>query len=147
MANFNFNKVILGGKLTRDPELKTTASGISVTTFTVAINRRAKQGEEAQADFINCTAWKQTAELVTKFFRKGSSICVVGSIRNRSYTAQDGQNRSVTEVVVDEVQFVDSKAENPAQAAAPAPSATYIPEAYISAPSFNEIAIDDELPF
>lgn len=147
MANFNFNKVILGGKLTRDPELKTTASGISVTTFTVAVNRRAKQGEEAQADFINCTAWKQTAELVTKFFRKGSSICVVGSIRNRSYTAQDGQNRSVTEVIVDEVQFVDSKAENPVQAAAPAQSATYIPEAYISAPSFNEIAIDEELPF
>lgn len=147
MANFNFNKVILGGKLTRDPELKTTASGISVTTFTVAVNSRAKQGEEAQADFINCTAWKQTAELVTKFFRKGSSICVVGSIRNRSYTAQDGQNRSVTEVIVDEVQFVDSKAENPVQAAVPAQSATYIPEAYISAPSFNEIAIDEELPF
>lgn len=146
MANFNFNKVILGGKLTCDPELKTTPTGISVTTFTIAVNRRAKQGEEAQADFINCTAWKQTAELVTKFFRKGSSICVVGSIRNRSYTAQDRQNRTVTEVLVDEVQFVDSKAENPAQTTAPAQTA-YIPKAYTSAPSFEEIAIDEELPF
>ena len=71
MANFNFNKVILGGRLTADPELKTTPSGISVTSFTVAVNRRfgGKSGEEAQADFFNVTAWRQTAEFITRYFR------------------------------------------------------------------------------
>ena len=75
MANFNFNKVILGGRLTADPELKTTPSGISVTSFTVAVNRRfgGKAGEEAQADFFNVTAWRQTAEFITRYFRKASS--------------------------------------------------------------------------
>ena len=85
MANFNFNKVILGGRLTADPELKTTPSGVSVTSFTVAVNRRyqAKESGESQADFINVTAWRQTAEFVTRFFRKASSICIVGSIQTR----------------------------------------------------------------
>ena len=82
MANFNFNKVILGGRLTADPELKTTPSGISVTSFTVAVNRRfgGKNSEETQADFINVTAWRQTAEVVTRYVRRASSICIVGSI-------------------------------------------------------------------
>ena len=75
MANFNFNKVILGGRLTADPELKTTPTGISVTSFTVAVNRnyRSKSGEEPQADFLNVTAWRQTAEFITRYFRKASS--------------------------------------------------------------------------
>ena len=86
MANFNFNKVILGGRLTADPELKTTPSGISVTSFTVAVNRRfgGKAGEEAQADFFNVTAWRQTAEFITRYFRKASSICVVGTIQTKT---------------------------------------------------------------
>ena len=85
MANFNFNKVILGGRLTADPELKTTPSGVSVTSFTVAVNRRfsGKNGEETQADFINVTAWRQNAEFITRYFHKASSICVVGTIQTR----------------------------------------------------------------
>lgn len=76
MSNFNFNKVILGGRLTADPELKTTPSGISVTTFSVAVARRGSKNNES--DFFNVTAWRQTAEFVTRYFRKASSICVVG---------------------------------------------------------------------
>lgn len=115
MANFNFNKVILGGRLTADPELKTTPSGISVTSFTVAVNRRfgGKNGEEAQADFFNVTAWRQTAEFITRYFRKASSICVVGSIQTRTWTDQNGQKRFATEIVADEAYFVDAKSESP----------------------------------
>lgn len=115
MANFNFNKVILGGRLTADPELKTTPSGISVTSFTVAVNRRfgGKAGEEAQADFFNVTAWRQTAEFITRYFRKASSICVVGTIQTRTWTDQQGQKRFATEIVADEAYFVDAKSESP----------------------------------
>lgn len=148
MANFNFNKVIIGGRLTSDPELKTTASGVSVTSFTVAVNRRFgnKNGEEQQADFINVTAWRQQAELVSKYFHKGSSICIVGSLQTRSWTDNDGNKRYATDVVADEVNFVDSKNDSAATASAPT---TYIPEAYTTsdAPKFEEITDDEELPF
>ena len=74
MSNFNFNKIIIGGRLTADPELKTTPSGVTVTSFTVAVNRRfgGKNGEESQADFFTVTAWRQTAEFITRYFRKAS---------------------------------------------------------------------------
>jgi len=170
MANFNFNKVILGGRLTADPELKTTPSGISVTSFTVAVNRnyRSKSGEEPQADFLNVTAWRQTAEFITRYFRKASSICVVGSIQTRSWTDQNGQKRFATEIVADEAFFVDAKSESPLavqqaaagyQAAAQAPS--YVPDGYAAAgnangagsyqntnaPKFEDLSDDEELPF
>ena len=79
MANFNFNKVIIGGRLTADPELKTTPSGVSVTSFTVAVNRnyRSKSGEEPQADFINVTAWRQTAEFISRYFRNTYNSAVL----------------------------------------------------------------------
>ena len=82
MANFNFNKVIIGGRLTADPELKTTPSGISVTSFTIAVNRRfgGRNGEDSVADFISVTAWRQTAEFITRYFRKASSICVTAQL-------------------------------------------------------------------
>lgn len=110
MANFNFNKVIIGGRLVNDPELKTTPGGISVTTFTVAVNRRS--AKEA-ADFFTVTAWRGTAEFVTRYFRKASSICVVGSLQTRSWTDQQGQKRFATEIVADEVFFVDKLSEAP----------------------------------
>jgi len=110
MANFNFNKVILGGRLTADPELKTTPSGVSVTTFTVAVNRRS---EKQPADFFDVTAWRQTAEFVTRYFRKASSICIVGSLQTRSWTDKQGQKRFATEIVADEVFFVDALRESP----------------------------------
>lgn len=112
MASFNFNKVILGGRIARDPELKTTQSGLSVTQFSIAVNRKSAKDQQApQADFINVTAWRQTAEFITKFFRKGSSICIVGSLQTRSFTDKNGAKREVTEVLADEAYFVDSKQE------------------------------------
>ena len=169
MANFNFNKVILGGRLTADPELKTTPSGAVVTSFSIAVNRRfgGKNGEEPQADFINVTAWRATAEFITRYFRKGSSICVVGSIQTRSWTDQNGNKRYATDVVADEAMFVDAKNEGPAaHQATPAygQPASYMPEGYssfggqggapvynnaggASAPKFEEYTDDDDLPF
>ena len=150
MANFNFNKVILGGRMTADPELKTTQSGIAVTRFTIAVNRRfTKQGEQAQSDFINCVAWRQQAEFVTRYFRKGSSICVTGSIQTSTTTDAQGQKRWFTDVVVDEVNFVDAKGE------APVGGSTYTPSSYqtpgfssdAGAPHFEEMTNDDDLPF
>ena len=112
MANFNLNKVILGGRLTSDPEQKTTQSGIAVTSFSVAVNRKTKQGEEQKADFFNVTAWRQTAEFVARYFKKGSSICIVGSLQNSSWTDQNGQKHSRTDIIADEVMFVDSKGDS-----------------------------------
>ncbi len=154
MANFNLNKVILGGRITADPELKMTASGIPVTTFSIAVNRRfqsrSQDGQQAQqADFINCTAWRNTAEFVTRYFRRGSSICVTGSIQTRTWTDQQGQKRYATDVVVDEAFFVDSKGEGGMT------SGGYTPDAYgapaytggNTAGKFEEISDDDDLPF
>lgn len=159
MANFNFNKVILGGRLTADPELKMTPSGIPVTTFTVAVNRRfgGKNGEESPADFFSVQAWRQTAEFITRYFRKASSICVVGSLQTRSWVGQDGQKRFTTEIVADEAYFVDAKNEMPQGASySPAgqPNAaqagTYIPQSYTApapAPAFEDVSGEEELPF
>lgn len=154
MAALNLNKVILGGRLTHDPELKTTASGVSVVSFTVAINRnyKGKNGEAPQADFLNVTAWRQTAEFITRYFRKASSICVVGSIQTRSWTDQNGQKRFATEIVADEAYFVDAKSEMPGAKETSKDGDTYIPEAYqataATAPKFEEIDPQSEdLPF
>ena len=141
MANLNLNKVILGGRLTRDPELKTTPNGVKVAQFSIAVNRRS--GSEQVTDFFNVTAWRGTAEFITKFFRKGSSICIVGSIQTRSWTDNEGNKRSVVEIVADEATFVDGKNDNEQQTA-PAPS--YMPDAY-KAPSLEDITEDDDLPF
>lgn len=158
MANLNFNKVILGGRLTADPELKTTQSGVSVTSFDVAINRKySGQNQQQITDFITVVAWRQTAEFVTRYFRKGSSICVVGSLQTRSWTDQNGQKRYATEVVAEEVNFVDSKSESAAPAAAPCPTPVAQPTAPVQtgfqippggAPQkFEEMGNDDDLPF
>ena len=142
MSNFNFNKTILGGRLTADPELKTTPSGALVTSFTVAVNRRGKGKDgETQADFINVTAWRGLAEFITRHFRKGSSICVVGAIQTRSWTDPQGQKHYATEVVADEAYFVDSKGE------AAQPSSQYVPEQYTSGGFRQEGDGDEDLPF
>lgn len=154
MANFNLNKVILGGRLTADPELRTTQSGLPVTTFTVAVSRNYKSNDQQpQSDFINVVAWRSTAEFVSKYFHKGSSICVIGSIQTRKWQDQNGQNRYITEVIADEVNFVDSKSDSSSrQAAAPA----YTPDSYgapsyssssNTAPKFEEMSNEDDLPF
>ena len=106
------NKAILVGNLTKAPELRTTPNGVSTTSFTVAVNRRYKsQDGQQQTDFINCVAWRGTAEFIAKYFTKGSRIGVVGTIQTRSYNDQNGNRRYVTEVVVDEAEFVTSKAQ------------------------------------
>ena len=149
MANFNFNKVILGGRLTADVELKTTPSGVSVCSFSLAVNRKySKEGQQAETDFIECQAWRQTAEFISRYFKKGSSLCVTGSIQTRKWTDQQGQNRYATEVVVDDAMFVDSRNEGPARDNAPA--ASYSAEPYATpgaAESFDIIKDDDDLPF
>lgn len=88
-----FNRAVLLGRLTADPELKQTVSGVSVTSFTLAVDRRYKNGEEPQADFIPIVCWRQTAEFVSRYFRRGSPILVCGSIQVRKWTDKDGQNR------------------------------------------------------
>ena len=105
------NKVILMGRLTKDAELVQTPQGVAVARFAIAVNRRfAKEGQQ-QADFINCIAWRQTAEFICKYFKKGSMIAVVGSIQTRSWDGQDGKKQYATEVVADEVYFTGKKAE------------------------------------
>lgn len=99
------------GRLTADPELRTTSSGINVTRFTVAVDRPYKKGEDKQADFINVVAWRGTAEFVTKYFRKGSSIGLSGSLRVEKYE-KDGQKLTSYVIVADKVFFVGNKAEN-----------------------------------
>lgn len=104
------NKAILIGRLTKDPEHRTTPNGVSVATFTVAVNRRYKdEAGKYQADFINCIAWRSTADFVSKYFQKGYGIGIVGSIQTRSYEDKNGNRRYVTEIVAEEVEFAGSK--------------------------------------
>lgn len=154
MAAFNLSLVVLGGRLTRDPELKTTASGATVCSFSVAVNQPTKKGEEKQADFIDCVAWNSTAEFITRYFRKASSICVVGKLRQRTWEAKDGTKRSVLEVIADNAHFVDAKDEMPSAREDPlAHAPSYIPEAYLrpreapAAPVYEEITDQEEPPF
>jgi len=152
MANLNLNKSILVGRLTSDPELKQTPSGVSVCTFSIAVNRRFASRDAAaqtQADFFNVTAWRASAEFVSKYFRKGSSICVIGSLQNRSWTDQQGAKHYATDIVADEVTFVDSR--NDSAAAAPYTNDAYSAPSFSSdaaaAPKFEELKTDDDLPF
>ena len=101
------NKVILMGRLTRDPELRYTGTGTAVCSFNIAINNGT--GESQTTDFISCTAWNQTAEFVNKYFTKGRMIIVFGSIRTRSWEGKDGKKNYATEVVASEVSFGESK--------------------------------------
>lgn len=156
----NLNKVTLAGRLTRDPELRTTPSGVSFCKFGVAVNRqRSKEGQQPQADFINVSAWNKTAEFISKFFKKGNAICVTGSIQTGSYTDKNGQNQNTFEVVAEEAYFVESKAEN--GQFAPPTTAQNAPQAQDSAQGYQNpaaqqipmqatytaIAEDEELPF
>ena len=103
------NKVILMGRLTADPEMKQTATDLSVASFTIAVNRRFAKDGQQQADFIRCTAWRQQAEFICKYFPKGSMICVIGNIQTRSWDDSDGNKKFATDVVVDEVYFTGEK--------------------------------------
>ena len=150
----SFNRVILIGHLTADPELKTTQSGLSVTSFSIGVNRRnAKDGSPQQVDFINIVCWRQTAEFVTRYFTKGRPILVSGQLQTRTWVDNNNNKRTTVEVVADEVSFVASAAQTAAQSSAPAGNG-YTPDAY-GAPTFNsapsanfeEIPNDGDLPF
>lgn len=109
------NIAILVGNITRDPELRTTTNGTPVVTFSIAVNRRYKSADGTYpTDFINCVAWRNTAEFISKYFTKGSKIGIKGTIQSRSYDDQNGQKKYVTEVLVDDAEFVTSKSQNPA---------------------------------
>ena len=149
----SFNKVILIGNMTADPELKQTTGGTSVCSFTIAVNRRFAKAEQGQqnVDFINIVTWRQSAEFVCRYFKKGNPILVCGQLQTRSWTDAQGQKRYATEVVADEVSFVASATQTAAMSAQG--GSTYTPEAY-STPAasggsviFEEIPGDGELPF
>ena len=153
MSSLNLNKVILCGRLTADPELRQTNSGIAVVRFTLAINRRATKSPDGtqnqQADFITVVAWRERAEFISRYFRKGSALCITGSIQTSSWTDQQGQKRYATEVVADDAMFVDSKNEGGAVGGSYTDS--YNAPSYSSspaqAPQFEELKTDDDLPF
>ena len=108
------NKIVLMGRLTRDPEVRyTQTNNVQVTNFTLAVNRRfAKQGEERQADFINIVAWNKTAEFVSKYFKKGQQVGIIGRLQTRNWEDEQGQKHYATEVVAEETYFADTKKEN-----------------------------------
>lgn len=135
------NKVLLMGNLTKDPEYKTTPSGVGVTTFSIAVGRRfAKESDEVKADFFNIVAWRNTAEFVKNFFSKGKQIVIVGSLQNRSWTDQNGQKRYITEVIADECYFAGSAGQSESNTAAT--TAQNKPAA-----TFEEVSDDDDLPW
>ena len=148
------NRVVLVGRLTRDPELRTTSSGISQTRFTLAVNRRtAGTDGQREADFISCVAWRGTAEAIAKYLTKGRELAVEGRIQTGSYDAQDGTKRYTTDVVVDNFTFIGSGANSNANNDNfnDGPSSD-IATTDISEDPFkdfgNEVALsDDDLPF
>lgn len=141
------NKVILIGRLTRDPELKfTTGTGIAVTTFSLAVERNyVGQSGQREADFINIVCWRKLAEIVANNISKGRLVAVSGSIQTRKYQAQDGSNRYVTEVVADDVRFLDW----PKEGNAPSRAVGNVSQDYNkeSDSDFTPIDQDDEIPF
>jgi single-strand DNA-binding protein len=142
------NKVELIGRLTKEPEIKLTSNQTQYCNFTVAVDRRFKDANgQRQADFINCVGWKNTAVFIQKYFHKGNKIGVVGSIQTRSYDDQNGQKHFVTEVIADEVEFVESQ---PSAQTAPQPATAQNETAVTadtSAPAPEPQSEPAELPF
>lgn len=147
------NVICLMGRLVADPELKSTPNGVSVTSFCIAVDRSYQpKGQERQTDFINCVAWRNTAEFITRFFRKGQRIALQGSLQSRNYQDREGNKRTAYEVVIDNASFVDPKSSS--EGAAPRydsqvpqyaePQAAFSNE---KSGDFEEILGDDDLPF
>lgn len=155
------NKAFLMGRFTRDPELKTTPQGTSVSSFTLAVNRRYVKGEERKADFINCVAWRHTADFICTYFKKGDPIIVEGSIQTRSWDDNNGQKRYATEVVISEAMFVENKrpadgssggnyqpgGNNGGYGGGPSSGSTYQDPMDALPTDFGSIGTDDDLPF
>lgn len=142
------NVVVIMGRLTAQPELRTTNSGISVTSFSVAVNRSYSKDGNNQTDFINCVAWRNNAEFITKYFGKGQMIAIKGSLQQSSYTDKDGNKRTTYDVVVDSADFCGSKAES--GGSAPMARTEDAPASFsnVDTGDFEEISMGDEdLPF
>ena len=144
MSNFNINKLILAGRITKDIEVRRISTGSTVCNFVVAVKRKSKRDMEPQSDFFRCQAWNRTADFISQYFKKGAAICVVGSIQNRDWTDENGTKRYQTEMYVEEAMFVDSRSEMEQE-----PTESYIPEAYTNPPEPNKdgLETDDDLPF
>ena len=147
----SFNKVILMGNMVADPELKQTTSGLSVCSFRIAVNRRGVKNDNGQVttDFFDIVAWRQSAEFVCRYFKKGNPILVCGQLQQRSWTDNQGQKRYTVEVVADEVTFASNANQGgaPAMGSAPATDAYTSPYSNAGESSFEEISSDDSLPF
>lgn len=142
------NKVILIGRFTRDPELRATPQGTSTCSFSLAVDRNYQSaGGERQADFINCVAWRQTAEFISKYFQKGNMVCVEGSIQTRSWKDNEGNNRYATEVVVDRSYFVESKKSAQEGAAMNSSAPMFNDSPFGNLPDPTPLGTDDDLPF
>ena len=139
------NKLTIIGNLTRDPELRTTQTGVSVCTFTVAVNRRRTNQAQGQpeADFFRVTAWRQLGENCQKYLAKGRKVCVMGPVSVQTYEGKDGQTRASLEVTADDVEFLSSRQDDGAMGAAPAPA----PAANNSFGGGFMQVDEDELPF
>lgn len=134
-----FNVVVIMGRLTSQPELKTTQSGVSVTSFTVAVNRQYSKGEQ-QTDFIPCVAWRNNAEFITKYFGKGQMIAIKGSLQQRGFDDKNGNKRTVFEVVVESADFCGKKENSDEQAQKL--------DNEVEQPEFEEISMGNlDLPF
>ena len=136
------NNVTLMGRLCGDPELKHTQNDIAVTSFTLAVDRQFKSGEEREADFINIVAWRATAEFITRYFKKGQLMALEGSIQTRKYTDKDGNNRTAFEVVANNVHFCGGKSDNAA-----APATNTDPLQTFTEQNAGFVGTDEELPF
>ena len=131
----SLNRIVLMGRIVKKPELKTTSTGISTTSFRIAVDRKyVRPGEERQADFFDVVCWRQTAEFVCRYFDKGALIALEGQLQSRTYQANDGSNRYVVEIVADNVSFTGEKTVAQAPAAAASKHDT-------------DIFLDDDLPF
>ncbi len=145
------NKVILMGRFTKDPELRSTPQSVSVCNFRLAVTRNYKNGGNYESDFIDCVAWRNTAEFVSKYFKKGNLVCVEGSLQSRNWE-QDGQKRTAVEVMVDNTYFVESKKgqEESTAFAKIEPATSDVPAASVGAfasEDFSAIDDADDLPF
>jgi len=153
------NTAIIMGRLTAEPELKSTGAGVAVCSFTVAVDRRFKgQNEERQTDFIRCVAWRNSAEFLARYFHKGSMVAVTGAIQVRQYEDKSGNKREAVEVVADQINFTGEKTPGnaggyrddiPLPPAPPERQSIQPAPAYSTAQpaDFDEIAGDDDLPF
>lgn len=138
MSNFNYNRVILGGRIANAVELKSTPGGVSLVSLSIAVKRRGQREGEPQSDFVQATAFRGTAEFIARYFQKGSSICIDGRLQTRSWVDDKGAKRYATEVIISEAYFVEARRDaSPSQ-----PGAKETP-----APVFTEVDTIEDLPF